>query len=82
VILSVANFATLLGVDSHSPARWAFPAAYLVVALGGVLWATILRIRRPEVYQRIGLGVSAETGRSTALGTEGGSFQNRADSLL
>jgi amino acid transporter len=82
VILSVANFATLLGVSNDSPARWAFPAAYLVVALGGVLWATVLRIRRPEVYERIGLGVSAETGRSTALGTEGGSYQNRADSLL
>ncbi|HEX5117522.1 MAG TPA: APC family permease [Pseudonocardiaceae bacterium] len=81
VVLSVANFATLLGVDSHSAARWAFPAAYLVIALGGVLWATVLRIRRPEVYQRIGLGVTAETGRSTALGTEGGSY-DRAGSLL
>jgi amino acid transporter len=81
VVLSVANFATLLGVDSHSVTRWAFPAAYLVVALGGVLWATVLRIRRPDVYQRIGLGVTAETGRSTALGTEGGSY-DRAGSLL
>jgi hypothetical protein len=81
VVLSVANFATLLGVGPSSPARWAFPLAYLVVALGGVLWATVLRIRRPEIYQRIGLGVSAETGRSTALGTEGGSY-DRAGSLL
>jgi amino acid transporter len=81
VILSVANFATLLGVDSHSPARWAFPAAYLVVGIGGVLWATVLRFRRPEVYERIGLGVTAETGRSTALDSEGGSY-DRAGSLL
>jgi amino acid transporter len=81
VILSVANFATLLGVDSHSAARWAFPAAYLVVGIGGLLWAAVLRIRRPEVYERIGLGVSAETGRSTALDTEGGSY-DRAGSLL
>ncbi|HEY3752380.1 MAG TPA: APC family permease [Pseudonocardiaceae bacterium] len=82
VVLSVLNFSTLLGVPNDSVARWAFPAAYLVVALGGVLWAAVLRARRPEVYQRIGLGVSAETGRSTALGTEGGSYENRAGSLL
>ena len=82
VILSVANFATLLGVSSTSPARWAFPAAYLVIALGGVLWAAVLRARRPEVYERIGLGVSAETGRTTALGSEGDSYDNRAGSLL
>jgi amino acid transporter len=81
VILSVANFATLLGVDSHSAARWAFPAAYLVVGIGGLLWAAVLRIRRPDVYERIGLGVGAETGRSTALDTEGGSY-DRAGSLL
>lgn len=82
VVLSVANFATLLGVSPSSPARWAFPAAYLVVAFGGVMWAALLRLRRPDIYQRIGLGVSAETGRSTALGTtEGGSY-DRAGSLL
>jgi amino acid transporter len=81
VVLSVANFATLLGVDPSSPARWAFPAAYLVVALGGVLWAAVLRVRKPEIYERIGLGVSAETGRSTALDTGGGTFE-RAGSLL
>jgi amino acid transporter len=81
VVLSVLNFATLLGVSNDSAARWAFPAAYLVVALGGVLWATVLRFRRPEVYQRIGLGVTAETGRSTALGSEGDSY-DRAGSLL
>lgn len=81
VVLAVANFATLLGVAPDSPARWAFPAGFLVVAFGGVVWAAVLRMRRPEVYERIGLGVSAETGRSSALGTEGGSF-DRAGSLL
>lgn len=81
VVLAVANFATLLGVAPDSPARWAFPAGFLVVAFGGLIWAAVLRMRRPEVYERIGLGVSAETGRSSALGTEGGSF-DRAGSLL
>lgn len=81
VVLSVMNFATLLGVDPTSPLRWAFPGAFLVVAIGGVLWAAVLKARRPEIYQRIGLGVSAETGRSAPLDAEGGSF-DRAGSLL
>lgn len=81
VVLAVANFATLLGVPPDSPARWAFPTGFLVVAFGGLIWAAVLRMRRPEVYERIGLGVSAETGRSSALGSEGGSY-DRAGSLL
>lgn len=81
VVLAVANFATLLGVAPDSPARWAFPAGFLVVAFGGLIWAAVLRMRRPDVYERIGLGVSAETGRSSALGSEGGSY-DRAGSLL
>jgi amino acid transporter len=80
VVLSVVNFATLLGVAPNSAARWAFPAAFLVVAVGGILWATFLRVRRPAVYQRIGLGVAAETGRSTSQG--GNSYETAAGSLL
>ncbi len=81
IVVAVINFANLLGVPPTSPARWAFPAAFLVVAIGGVLWATVLRARRPQVYERIGLGVTAETGRSSALGTDGDSYQT-AGSLL
>ncbi|HEY3606174.1 MAG TPA: APC family permease [Pseudonocardiaceae bacterium] len=66
VVLSVINFSTLLGVDPASPARWLFPAAYLVVAIGGMLWAGVLKSRRPEVYRRIGLGVGADTSRAMA----------------
>jgi amino acid transporter len=83
IVLSVINFANLLGVPPTSAARWAFPVAFLVVAVGGILWATVLRSRRPEVYDRIGLGVAAETGRSSAMGggSDGDSYQT-AGSLL
>ncbi|HEX5406475.1 MAG TPA: APC family permease [Pseudonocardiaceae bacterium] len=80
VVLSVINFANLLGVPPTSVARWAFPAAFGVVAVGGMLWAAVLKARRPEVYQRIGLGVAAETGRSTAQG--GNPYETAAGSLL
>ncbi|HEX3593076.1 MAG TPA: APC family permease [Pseudonocardiaceae bacterium] len=82
IVVSVINFANLLGVAPDSPARWAFPAAFVVVAIGGLLWATVLRSRRPDVYEHIGLGVTAETGRSTSYGQDGDSYERTAGSLL
>ena len=54
--LALANFDTLLGVDPHSPLRWGIPAAYLIVAVVGVVWGLVLRSRHPQVYAAIGLG--------------------------
>jgi len=67
VILSVTNFATLLGVAPTSPARWLFPVAYVVIAIAALLWSAVLRSRRPEIYRRIGLGVGADSDRASAL---------------
>jgi amino acid transporter len=74
VILSVVNFSTLLGVDPASPARWLFPVAYLVVAVGGMLWAGVLKSQRPEVYRRIGLGVGADSGRGATMSDREGAI--------
>lgn len=71
VILSVTNFATLLGVPPNSPARWLFPVAYVVIAVGALLWASVLRTRRPETYRRIGLGVGADSDRATSTDRAG-----------
>ena len=59
--VTVLQFNTLLGVEPGSPWRWIFPVSYLVVLLAGVLWALILRARRPDVYLAIGLGAHAAT---------------------
>ncbi|RBQ19231.1 amino acid permease [Spongiactinospora rosea] len=62
VILALANFATLLGVEEGNPLRWALPAIYVVAALLGVGWALILRSIQPGVYGRVGMGAKAVTG--------------------
>jgi amino acid transporter len=58
--LTVANFGRLLN-EPDSALGWMLPAAYLVVAAVGVVWALILRTRRPAVFRKIGLGVEGET---------------------
>jgi amino acid transporter len=69
-ILAVQHYATLLGVAPGSAAAWALPAGYGAAALTGLSWGLIIKVRRPEVYQTIGLGahaVSVQAG--AALGT-------------
>ncbi|MEU4568620.1 APC family permease [Micromonospora sp. NPDC023956] len=56
VLLALADMAVLLGVGPGSPLRWAVPAVFPVTALAGMLWAVLLRSRRPRTYARIGLG--------------------------
>jgi amino acid transporter len=59
------NFGLLLGVapGTDNAAVWAFPAAYAVAAVVGIVWALILRgVSRPD-YEAIGLGARANTAR-------------------
>jgi amino acid transporter len=59
------NFGLLLGVPpgTDNAAVWAFPAAYAVAAVAGIVWAFILRgVSRPD-YEAIGLGARANTAR-------------------
>jgi amino acid transporter len=63
VVLAVLHYATLLGVPPGSPAAWALPASYAVVAVGGLGWALVLKSRRPQVYATIGLGAHAAAGQ-------------------
>jgi amino acid transporter len=58
-VLAVQHYGTLLGVAPGSAAAWALPAAYGAVALAGLSWGLILKIRRPDVYETIGLGAHA-----------------------
>jgi amino acid transporter len=61
VVLAVQHYALLLGVPPGSPAAWVLPAGYAVVAVAGLAWGLILKIRRPQVYAAIGLGAHAVT---------------------
>ncbi|UJW29009.1 APC family permease [Saccharothrix sp. AJ9571] len=56
LVLVLVNFGTLLGVPPESPLPWLVPVIHGLVGLAGVLWALVLRIRRPQVYSAIGLG--------------------------
>lgn len=64
--LVVDNFGGLLGFapGTENAAVWAFPAAYGVVAVIGVIWALILRATSRQDYDSIGLGARASTARS------------------
>lgn len=66
VILAVQHYGTLLGVRPGDPAAWAFPAAYGVIAVAGLIWGLVLKVRHPQVYAAIGLGPHAVTARLTA----------------
>ncbi|MDG4790165.1 APC family permease [Micromonospora sp. WMMD1102] len=59
--VTLAEFATLLGVTPTSPLRWMFPAAYALAALAGIGWAVFLRMTKPDVYEAIGLGANSVT---------------------
>jgi amino acid transporter len=59
------NFGLLLGIQpgQKSDAVWAFPAAYGVAAVIGLVWAFILRGINRQDYDAIGLGAQANTAR-------------------
>lgn len=66
LVVTLAQFHTLLGVDANSLWRWVFPASYLAVFVLGVGWALWLRAARPSVYLAIGLGAHSATAAAPA----------------
>jgi amino acid transporter len=62
---AVINFDGLLGVPPDDPRAWIFPAVFPAIGLLGVLWALILKVSKPDVYQSIGLGANTVTGVAT-----------------
>jgi amino acid transporter len=55
LITTIANLDSLLGTDHGSRMVWIVPGVIALAALGGVVWAAVVR-RRPEVYRAIGRG--------------------------
>jgi amino acid transporter len=62
------NFGLLLGIPPDAPnaASWAFPVAYGVAAVAGIVWALILRGLNRRDYEAIGLGARANVARVEA----------------
>lgn len=56
---AVTDFYVLLGADPGTPLRWALPGVVAAAALGGAVIGVVLRVRRPWVHARIGLGNEA-----------------------
>ena len=68
-MLAVLHYDTLLGVPPGSPAAWALPASYAVVAAAGLAWGLVLKARRPQrVRRRSGSAPHAVTGQLAPAG--------------
>jgi amino acid transporter len=55
-IVTVVNLNSLLGTAPGSPETWIPLGVLLTAAVAGLIWARVLRVRRPEVYRNIGAG--------------------------
>jgi amino acid transporter len=73
--LTVSQFDVLLGItDPASPWPTLLPASFGVAAILGMVWALIIRARRPTTYATIGMGANSATaapGMATALTPDG-----------
>jgi amino acid transporter len=65
LVVTVQQFATLLGVDPTSPLRWQLPALYAAAAVTGVGWAAYLKARRPHVFAAVGRGAHSVVANPT-----------------
>ena len=63
-VAGVVNYSTLLGSKPGAAEAVAFPLAYLIVAVLGVVYGVYLMMAQPDTYRGIGLGANAATGRT------------------
>jgi amino acid transporter len=70
VVVAIANFDIVLGVEPDNNVRWIVPIAYCVAIVLGFLYGLFLKSSRPDVYASIGLGANAATGLGLRLDGE------------
>ncbi|MEV4192662.1 APC family permease [Streptomyces toxytricini] len=58
-VYTVKDFGVLVGAGEGSVLGWMLPAVIGLAAVGGLVYGAVLRVRRPEVHARIGLGNEA-----------------------
>jgi amino acid transporter len=66
--LALTNTAALFGVAPGSAPARVVPLTFGAVALAGVVWALVLRARRPQLYSNIGLGAVGAPNEPGVLG--------------
>ncbi|MGW9195121.1 APC family permease [Micromonospora chersina] len=54
LLVLLLNFDALLAPDTAGYLKWLLPAIPVAAGVLGLLWGTVLRARRPEVYRGIG----------------------------
>lgn len=64
-VLIIGNFPMMLGTELTDPATFVLPGIVVLAFVAGLVWASVLRSRDPQVYSQIGHGT--EPG---AYGTE------------
>ena len=52
----LVNINSVLGVAPGSPMTWIVPALVVLAAAAGAVWALVLRVARPDVYDNVGRG--------------------------
>jgi amino acid transporter len=65
IVLALANYPTLLGAGASGAIVWILPGLYVAAVVLGLAWGAYLRAGRRRVYDGIGLGANAVTGRFT-----------------
>ena len=71
VVLAVDKYWMLLGVAPGTPAATILPSVFAVAAAIGLLWALVLKVGRPTVYEAIALGITtAPPHESTRAGED------------
>lgn len=69
--LCADHYSTLLGVGPTSQAAIWLPCTFVMAAVIGAIWALILKYRRPEIYDVIGLGPETAAHRGLVLSSAG-----------
>lgn len=66
VVLALTQFEVRLAVPSDSPLGYLPPALLVLLFVAGMVWATVLRTARPQIFVRIGRSQPVGPGESTA----------------
>jgi amino acid transporter len=58
-VLAFMKFSLLIGSDNNSSLNWALPGLIIAAAVVGAVYGLILKVTKPDVHRRIGMGNEA-----------------------